>query len=205
MTTLEVDAPNLPTTEREIALVLAGREIVKRQEVDALRLGRLTLEYAPVGPNFQRTGAYARVREYAESIGADWRYLRNLRNIAWAWSETDVQEGEVPFVLLRALAPVTNKHVALEWLRYRRLDESPPTAMEAVQHARLCGWMPSSAGRGDERPGTKLRRALAALEATDLTQTTGKRRDDLAALVNEIGKQHARLVRELFGARWGGQ
>lgn len=102
-------------------LIDKGRECLKIVERSQMRLGELVLEYAPIGEASRKTGAYDRLQEYADKIGADPGTIRNYRAVAHAWKGID--HRGLNFSILKRLQSVGDKEKLIDALD----AEKPPT------------------------------------------------------------------------------
>lgn len=202
MATVEINA----TTDE--ALVEEGREAARRMVRYQLRLGRLALLYAPVGRQGVKSGAHARLREYAEGVEFPFEQLLNMRITAAAWEGSDVGEEEFPFYMLWTLKAVPDKSAVLDMLR----NEEPPeqygrwTVKAAVETARARGMFEaptwplereSDRTAAGARPGSRLMAALRSLRQARLTHPRGWQIDRYAEVLDDIQDEVTRLQREL--------
>lgn len=180
-------------------IIEEGRQLATVNERSAWRLGELALEFAPVGDPARKTGVYARIREFAEAIGAADGTIRNYRQVVASWQGIDV-EGFV-FGTLDDLVSVTDKAGLIAALR----DTEPPTKSgrwtgpAAVEFAKENGFWSHAAGaqaRDVMSVLERTRRNLTRLTDVDLTY------DDATAalaLLTEVRFQIEALQRVLSG------
>lgn len=185
----------------EVELIRKGRKCVEAHHAAErkfssvqLRLGRLTLEFAPMGDPAQKTGAYERLRVYAKEIGMDEGTLKNYRQTAFAWSGTDLRDDEFGYTLIKGLEPVGEKDKALVLLREEK-PEGGWTIESAREQVIAQGLMRKPKARGPMAASKRLVRVrdhLASLSADDL-----KRSDDKVNIqtLREITKEIRRLQR----------
>jgi hypothetical protein len=192
--------------DREEELVDQGKQLVKRMSRSQLRLGKLALEYAPMGEVGSPSGAQARVKLYAERIEMDRGTLSQYRGVANAWRTTDVGDDEFSFQVLVALRRVGDKEGLLKRLREEKIN----TTKKAVDFAIKNGFLPrqrspkgtprrselTASGRNKTRAdllkevGTTLQR----LNMLDMTPREREREDPLLA---KVQAEAARLRDEM--------
>jgi len=172
-------------TDKE--LISAGKQAVGVIERAQLRLGMLALQYAPIGEGSVKTGAYERLREYAEAIGVDEGTLRNYRAVAAGWKGIDT-EG-FGFTVLKATLPVAKKEKLLPLLR----DTDPPTKSgrwtvpAAVEFAREQGlWSHAPAPRASDSVMAALRSTRASLAKLAELDLSEEETADVLTLIEEV-------------------
>lgn len=146
-------------------LIRLGQIAARQLQGAQLRLGRLALQFAPIGERGHNVGTNERIRLYAEKIGVDERTLRQYRHIAHAWEGFPVEDRS--FTLLRVLAPAADKDKALEML-----DSGTWTKGQLIEHARKKGIIGTTRApqRRDPTASQLLRTALGILEGVDVEQ-----------------------------------
>jgi hypothetical protein len=184
-------------------LIAAGRERVRVMQHAQLELGQLALQYAPIGDASVKTGAYTRLREYAEAIGMDEGTLRNYRAVAHAWQGED-HEG-VGYSTVKALTSVAHKDKVVELLR----KTEPPTksgrwtAPAAVELAKEHGlWSHNGGYRTTDVLGV-LRRTRGALARVDIDELSDEERQDMLTALQEVTSEVTTLRERLLGMRVG--
>lgn len=133
-------------TEHDEELIEQGRELVQRMDSAQLRVGKLALEFAPMGERGYRSGAGERAAIYADRVGLLASTLKVYRATAHAWSVTDVGDDEFSFSVLQTLAAVGRKEELLAKLR----ETDPPEgkkrwgATDALAYAQQEGFIAST-------------------------------------------------------------
>jgi hypothetical protein len=184
-------------------LIAAGRKHAAVIQRAQLELGRLALQYAPIGDASVKTGAYTRLREYADAIGVDEGTLRNYRAVAHAWQE--IPAPCVGFTTMKALTSVAHKDRLVELL-----EKTPPptksgrwTVPAAVELAKDAGlWSHDGASRTADVVAF-LRRTRGTLARVDVAELGEQERQDLVAVVNEVSSELLTLRERLLGMRVG--
>lgn len=198
-------------TDRE--LIEAGKKLAVTMERDQIELGRLALEYAPIGEQSVKVGTYTRIREYADAIGMEEGTLRNCRTVVHAWRDVD-HEG-FGFSLLKACAAVAHKEDFIAALR----DNDPFTksgrwtAAAALQFAKDNGfWTHSTAARRSADVVLEAirtsRASIAKLanldlsyeEATDALMALGELRLEVELLQRNLSGRAAKRDEDLAAA-----
>lgn len=159
-------------------LIAEGRKYARTISRAQIKLGRLALQFAPIGDQAVHTGRYDRVQEYADAIGLPFGTVLGYRAVAHAWEGHRVDD--MHWTTLKTLAPVQAKKTMLDLLR----KKEPPTksgrwtADAALALARRHGlWAPQERGNSDD---LVIRRA-AALS------------DDIGRLVDRVGNHELTL------------
>lgn len=187
------------TKRRDTELIEEGRVLAKRLGRTQLKLGRLALEFAPMGEVGKTTGAFDRLEEYADEIGVPAGTLRTYRQVAAVWG-AQVKDGEFPFNMLYRLMPCVEKEAVLVRLRREAEAGHPLTVDAAVRWAEQEGWMQRAPQANSlRRPLASLRRALTILEGVSLAGATPQDLDRLRDTLGAIEDEHTRLFRELRG------
>lgn len=172
-------------------IVEDGRECIKQRDRLQLRLGRLALEFAPMGAQGFRSGSYRRIDMYADRVGADAGTLRNYRNVAAAWQVVEIGESEFSWAILKALAPVGDKEQMVAILRSEKRPDAPDkpwTAEAALDVARERGLMPGKptgrppqggeVGQVHSTVGTSMKRGSA--RRSSIAQREERRKERIA-------------------------
>lgn len=172
-------------------LITQGRKYATMIQRSQLELGKLALEYAPIGEPGVKTGTYDRLQEYADAIGVDAGTLRNYRTTAAAWQAQQEKVKGYGFTVLKALTSVARKDDLIEAMA----QTEPPTpskrwtADAAVTFARDEGyWSHSGAERSIDMLGAlrRTRTTLAKFAEADLTPDEAR---DMLAVVEEVQRE----------------
>jgi hypothetical protein len=193
--------------ERDAELIRKGRRVASHLQHAQLELGRLALEYAPIGDVSIKTGTRARLEEYADAIGVDPETLRTYRAVAHGWKDQE-HVGALRYTTLKALLPVPNK----EGLIARLLDTKAPTpsnqwtAAAAVKYARDHGLYVSRSTNSPQHPAlTAVRRAETLLDNVEISNIRDdKERDmimDKLASIRSRARDLEARIHELSVAR----
>lgn len=193
-------------TRTDAELIEEGRKHVSVIQHAQLELGKLALEFAPIGEASVKTGKYERLHEYADAIGIDFGSLRNYRACASAWLEHD-HEG-ITYTALKALAPVVRKKELVALMR----ATDPPTksgrwtAPAAVDLARANGlYSDEEPEPGDSDVLSFVRRTMGGLarlsNAIDVDTLEANERRELAGALTELTSEISTLRERLTGHR----
>jgi len=130
-------------------LIAEGRKLVGTLERAQLELGRLALQFAPIGEPSVKTGVYDRVDRYAEEVGVDTPSMRNYRTVAHGWQGIDT--GGFGFSVLKACLSIGDKEGFLEALREHtpRTRSGRWTVAAAVEFAHANGYWSHRSARRD--------------------------------------------------------
>jgi hypothetical protein len=188
-----VELIDVPTRTDE-QLIAAGRKLLVKLEIAQLELGRLALEFAPIGEPGIKTGAYDRVRRYAEEIGLDEVNVRNYRTVAHGWQGIDT-EG-FGFSLLKGCMSIGDKDGFLEALR----ENTPAptrsgrwTVAAAIQFARDNGFWSHLTSRRDAVQGliASVKRACKGLSLVAEYELDEPEREALAQALYDLALELA--------------
>lgn len=196
---------------REKELIEEGKALSKLASRSQFRLGKLALEFAPMGERGVPSGAMRRVDLYSESIGVESNTVRTYRNVAHAWSVTDVRDDEFQFAVLKALVRVGDKEKALALLR-EQAPEGDTTRWKADKALELAHKEMMLAPRRGGRPAVRetpmgetafarLRRIGKELEHIQLQEVTLAERERLDPMVAVVEAEIGRLRKLLDAAR----
>lgn len=137
-------------TEHDAELIEEGQKLVQRMDSAQLKVGKLALEFAPMGERGVKTGMGGRADMFAERVGLLPTTLRVYRSVAHGWSVTDVEDNEFSFAVLQTLVTVPDKEGLLKKLRETKPPSGRPRwgAQEALEFAQSQSYLPSSTHRG---------------------------------------------------------
>lgn len=191
--------------ERDRRLIEEARELVTGMDSSMLRVGRLALEFAPMGEAGYRSGAGERVGMFSEGVGLETSTIKVYRSVAHAWNVTDVRDDELPFAVLQALVSVGDKEGLLEALRNAQPPDGKPrwTGPAAIRFAHDNGFIRSmrKANAGKSQTATPRSLNLSVLGETlrkmSFTNVTVENREELDPLLAKVEAETARLRREL--------
>lgn len=208
-------------SDHDVELIEQGRNLVQSIDSAQLRIGRLALEFAPMGERGYRSGAGQRAAMYAESVGLVASTLKVYRHTAHAWGVTDVQDNEFSFALLQALVSVGDKEGLLHALRSTPPPSGKPRwgTQEAVEFAAEHDYLHTSrgvspqerkriAGGGGIGSGKTPRPINLAFVGETLRKMSFRlmepaQRETLDPLLAKVEAEAARLRRELNAVEEG--